>query len=159
METKRCCTCKTVLPLAAFNVRSAASDGLQSRCRDCCRRWYEANREAHIQHVRVRNVRARAALYVLVGEYFRSHPCVDCGESDVRCLEFDHRDPIDKLSEVNILLKNVRSWAVVLREIEKCDVRCANCHRRWTAMQVNSWRHQLHLRGHLASEAQSPREA
>jgi hypothetical protein len=34
---------------------------------------------------------------------------------------------------------------MMLREIEKCDVRCANCHRRKTLAEVNSWRHRVFL--------------
>jgi hypothetical protein len=32
-----------------------------------------------------------------------------------------------------------KPWSRVLLEIEKCDVRCANCHRRRTAQQYG-WR-------------------
>ena len=38
--TKRCCTCHEPRPLTDFNVRRAAADGLQSRCRSCSREWY-----------------------------------------------------------------------------------------------------------------------
>lgn len=54
--------------------------------------------------------------------------CVDCGESDPICLDFHHRSPIDKLFEVprntGFSLKQVQE------EIEKCDLVCANCHRK-----------------------------
>lgn len=33
--TKTCCHCDRDLPVLAFAVRKAASDGLQSWCRDC----------------------------------------------------------------------------------------------------------------------------
>jgi hypothetical protein len=49
-------------------------------------------------------------------------------------LEFDHRDPGTKLLTVNRLAIN-RPWSRVSAEIEKCDVRCVNCHRRRTAPQ------------------------
>jgi hypothetical protein len=73
-------------------------------------------------------VAAERAAYLI--EFFRTRPCVDCGESDPLVLEFDHRS--DKIFNIS---KGIRdhSWASVLDEIAKCDVVCANCHRRRTA--------------------------
>jgi hypothetical protein len=140
---KTCCTCHRPLPISEFNKRRAAKDGLQARCRSCSRQWYTRNRVAHIANVRRRNAAHRQRLYGLLAEYFEDHPCVDCGETDVRCLEFDHRDRATKSAEISRLYKNAASWRVMLREIEKCDVRCANCHRRRTSGQFSTWRHQL----------------
>lgn len=66
-------------------------------------------------------------------EYLESHPCVDCGESDPVVLEFDHVRG-EKTRPVSILVK--WSWGRVVEEIEKCAVRCANCHRRVTASRA-----------------------
>ena len=60
-------------------------------------------------------------------------------------MEFDHRDRATKLKEVSTLVRHAHSWGLVLREIDKCDVRCANCHRKKTAAEDNSWRHRLFL--------------
>ena len=38
------------------------------------------------------------------------------------------------------LLGDALSWSRVLIEIEKCDVRCANCHRRVTSERGAWWR-------------------
>lgn len=78
-----------------------------------------------------------------INEYLLAHPCVDCRESDIRCLEFDHRDPSTKVCAVSKMISDQRAWPDILAEIEKCDVRCANCHRRRTAEQFNTLRHQL----------------
>lgn len=56
--------------------------------------------------------------------------CQDCGEVDPVVLEFDHRD--DKIMDVSTMIGS-RSWSVIQAEIAKCDVVCANCHRRRTA--------------------------
>ena len=61
--------------------------------------------------------------------YFRDHPCVDCGETDPIVLEFDHLR--DKKFGISTGIRN-RNWADVLDEIAKCEVVCANCHRRRT---------------------------
>lgn len=59
-------------------------------------------------------------------EYKSTHPCIDCGESDPVCLQFDHRDPSQKEGEAHEWLK----WKMerILAEMAKCDIRCANCH-------------------------------
>jgi hypothetical protein len=147
---KRCCTCHRDQPLTSFNRRAASADGLQPRCRECSSAWYLANRDSHRANVRERNERVRKEHHQRLGDYLSTHPCVDCGESDVRCLEFDHRDPLTKVSEVTRMIALRLTWATVLTEIEKCDVRCANCHRRRTAEGAGWWRHQVQQRTEAA---------
>lgn len=54
--------------------------------------------------------------------------CIDCGyRLDARALDFDHRDPELKVAGIPQLI--LLDWETVLREIAKCDIRCANCHR------------------------------
>ena len=63
--------------------------------------------------------------------------CADCGEKDPIVLEFDHRIPSDKFKQVSRMLSGHYSWNTILKEIEKCDIRCANCHRRKTHKDGN----------------------
>ncbi len=65
---------------------------------------------------------------------------MNCGESDPIVLEFDHRDRIEKSECISILILN-SSWKRVELEIQKCDVLCANCHRRKSAVEFNYKRH------------------
>lgn len=66
-----------------------------------------------------------------VSGYLDTHPCVDCGEADKVVLDFDHVRG-DKVCEVSVMVgRGYRLWKII-EEIEKCEVRCANCHRRVT---------------------------
>lgn len=65
-----------------------------------------------------------------IRDYKAAHGCKDCGEKDWIVLELDHRDPSTKLHTPANL--NKRSWSIIHEELSKCDVRCANCHRRRT---------------------------
>jgi hypothetical protein len=65
-------------------------------------------------------------------EYLREHSCVDCGEDDVMVLEFDHLG--DKEFNISGGLRD-RSLAALIAEMAKCEVVCANCHRRRTAIR------------------------
>jgi hypothetical protein len=142
-ESKKCCTCQQVLPSSEFNKRAKAPDGLQSRCRSCCRIWYQNNREAHGVKTRNRSAPIRARLSQQLCDYLLEHPCVDCGEADIRVLDFDHRDPATKVGAVTTMIVTHESWRLIELEIEKCDVRCANCHRRRTAAQFDTRRQRV----------------
>ena len=71
-------------------------------------------------------------------DYLRQHPCVDCGEPDPVVLDLDHREPSLKRTAVSVLIWRT-SWAIVEQALARCDVRCADCHRRRTAVQLG-WR-------------------
>ncbi len=70
-------------------------------------------------------------------KYFSTHPCCDCGETDPLVLEFDHLR--DKRFNIGSALP-YRNWESILAEIEKCEVVCANCHRRRTGRRLGSVR-------------------
>ena len=136
-EGKRCSTCKEWKPLEEFNRRSASKDGRQWACRDCNKAYHYKNFERHIAQIRARNKREIRVKRRRLLAYLLEHPCVDCGESDTAVLEFDHLS--DKTADVSrMILSN--SWERILVEISKCEVVCANCHRRRTYQRQQSWR-------------------
>ena len=54
--------------------------------------------------------------------------CVDCGYNlHPEVLDFDHHPGTEKRAAVGTL--KCRTWAIILDEIAKCDLLCANCHR------------------------------
>lgn len=144
---KTCHSCKESKPHSEYNKNKGRPDGLASTCRECMkiyrRAHYAANKEVYVKDiVRRRKVRVEANTRRLF-EYLSLHPCVDCGISDPRVLEFDHRDEKDKSFSVSDRLTGGWSWGTIEEEIKKCDVRCANCHRIRTQIQFgflrSSW--------------------
>lgn len=135
-----CCMCRQEKPAAAFAFRSIATGELQSHCRECHavyrRQHYLDNKPIYIAREVARIKRFREQNRLFLFDYLLTHPCVDCGETDVLVLEFDHRNPADKRFDIGFIVAR-KPWKFVLAEIEKCDVRCANCHRRRTAAQFN----------------------
>jgi len=54
--------------------------------------------------------------------------CVDCGgKFPPYCMDFDHRNPSDKIGNIAHMLH--APIDLLLTEIEKCDIVCSNCHR------------------------------
>ena len=140
---KRCTMCKQWKPLDEFHRNRRKPDGRQVRCRACNietnKRWYRDHPEVRAERMDEYNRQRREASHARVLAYLREHPCIDCGESDPVVLEFDHlRDKVDNISKMASLK---RPWAIILAEIAKCDVVCANCHRRRTAQRLNSFRY------------------
>jgi hypothetical protein len=75
----------------------------------------------------------------LVLAHLTQHPCVDCAETDVVVLDFDHVSGT-KVSSISVMIRGGTSVRVLQDEIAKCVVRCANCHRRKTAQENGSYR-------------------
>jgi len=73
-----------------------------------------------------------AANRVRLVAYLNTHPCVDCGETDPIVLDFDHVRGT-KVMEVSRMVANGYPWSKIEIEIAKCEVRCANDHRRVTS--------------------------
>lgn len=67
--------------------------------------------------------------------YKMLHPCVDCGCSEPRVLDFDH---VRGEKSFNLQQAKQRPLALTLEEIQKCDVVCANCHRLRTQGRMGS---------------------
>lgn len=65
--------------------------------------------------------------------------CVDCGEQDPVVLDFDHVRG-EKSNGVMYLAERSVSLKRLIGEVAKCELRCANCHRRATAERAGTWR-------------------
>lgn len=61
--------------------------------------------------------------------------CVDCGETNIVVLDFDHKDPSAKLKSVSHLKGCYDNIALVRAEMDKCEIRCVKCHRIKTAKE------------------------
>ena len=107
------------------------------------RAHYLENKAQYIKQARER----KAELYRLYNET-RNHPCIDCGHSfPVECMDLDHRPRTIKVDSVSRMLVRGLSRDAILKEIAKCDVVCANCHRIRTAKRARANGARRHLVG------------
>jgi hypothetical protein len=94
---------------------------------------YYDNREKRIAGVKRRECHyKRKALAYLGGV------CVSCGEDHPGVLQFNHLDP--SIKNFNITTKQLACpgnypWDVILTELDKCEILCANCH----FLHHNTW--------------------
>jgi len=134
METKTCPKCTKNKSILDFNKNISRKDGLQNYCRECQKindKNFQPKRNSFVQQKRNNEKRQKNRQYII--DYLKLNPCIDCFEKDVIVLEFDHRG--DKKMDVSTMVTRGYSLKKIKEEIEKCDVRCANCHRRKTAKQ------------------------
>lgn len=132
---KTCSRCKEEKGLDAFYKRK---DGYYNQPCRVCKSAYNLARYHNDADYRdkqhKRSKKQKDQQLQRVWDYLLQHPCVDCGETDPIVLEFDHREQSNKHKEVGELYGC--TWSRIEKEIAKCDVRCANCHRRRTANQL-----------------------
>lgn len=69
--------------------------------------------------------------------------CGDCRLKDPRVLEFDHVGP--KRKAVMAMAWEGYGIAAIIEEITRCEIRCANCHKRKTSQERNSYRYRATL--------------
>lgn len=63
-------------------------------------------------------------------------PCLDCHQYyPAYVMHFDHRPGTVKVGEVGRMV-HTGKWADVVKEIDKCDIVCANCHAIRTHVRI-----------------------
>jgi hypothetical protein len=84
----------------------------------------------HPQRRRESNDAYKARIKAEITAYKVERGCYICKEGDPVCLDLHHRDPQQK--ELNPANMWNRGWGPprVAAELAKCDVICANCHRK-----------------------------
>ena len=137
----RCRVCLEEKPEASFSYKNNAAALRHTQCKDCnkvyCAKHYQCNAQQYKERAVVNGAARREDLHRRLFAYLAEHPWIDCGEADPLVLELDHRDGVKKLHDLSRMWYNGYSWKKIETEIAKCDVRCANCHRRRTAHQQN----------------------
>jgi cytochrome c553 len=140
LQPRRCRVCGRTRGLSEFPFRSLALQTRQWICLECQRSyskdWYGRNRTEHITNVGRNNTHRRRERREQVRAFRIA--CVDCGIANPVLLDFDHLR--DKVAEISQLVNAGMPWAVIKAEIDKCEVRCANCHARKTARERGSYR-------------------
>lgn len=148
-KSKRCTGCQRKLPSSQFRRKG---DRLTSRCKQClgeiARRDYDENPRRRKQVAAAVGRRQRK-----LQDYVRSlkvgRCCADCNTPyPYYVLDFDHRDGEEKGVELAKVGRLGWSTARIDREVAKCDLVCANCHRERTHQRRVQDRRKLSMEEH-----------
>lgn len=96
----------------------------KSKHKEWSRNHYEANKEAVKIGVKERKTKNKKVWDAFKGTL----KCTNCGFSHTAALDFHHVDPAEKEYSISALVSN-KSFTKAMKEVEKCIVLCANCHR------------------------------
>lgn len=125
---KYCGRCDRNLSEDSFSINNSRKDGLQSYCISCMKEarleHYEKKKDYYRNQVKSK----KDYLKEFVKRFKNICKCSVCGEDRGWLLDFHHCNGEDKLREVAYMYK-YGSINSLKKEIRKCKVLCANCHR------------------------------
>jgi len=120
---KKCIECKKNKSIDEFYMRTDKKN-YASKCKKCANEYYGK---------RIKDVKLRMIIY-------KGCKCKRCAlnlkDTHYSVFEFHHRDPKEK--DVNFAKIKYQKWDVIEKEIDKCDLLCANCHRLEHA-KIEGW--------------------
>jgi hypothetical protein len=94
--------------------------------REFRRNWYLKNKESEKEHVKKRKLGIR--------RWFENYKiklkCKKCQENHPATIDFHHKEGEEKERNISYLVSNGYSVEKIQKELKKCQVLCANCHRK-----------------------------
>lgn len=126
-----CAKCRTWKSQIEFH---NSITGQFSYCGDCRREYdREYHRTRGGPRRRERQRRRREQLRAWMAGLKRGVPCADCGEVfQPGVMHWDHLPGLPKIDAISTLVES-RTRTLVLDELAKCELVCANCHAVRTA--------------------------
>ncbi len=128
---RTCTECGEEKLESEFYWKDRARNKLQSRCKDCqkarCKIHYNANKQDYVARNLVRNPKRRKDNLDFVNQ-LKSNPCTDCGETfHHAAMQYDHIADNKRLCVSEMVVRGY-GQETILKEIEKCELVCGNCH-------------------------------
>lgn len=117
----KCRLCEKILDRSQFNKLAQNASGVMYECKIC---WAELQKKHDDE------------IFLIKLDWKRkTGKCQKCGTTDLRVLEFDHINPIEKKNNI----AGIRTKIKLLEELEKTALLCVNCHRlRSNAQRLES---------------------
>lgn len=96
--------------------------------KEYAKNWYEKNKDRIIKKS-VSNNKKRMLINREYINNLKKRPCVDCGKNfHPAAMDFDHIGT-DKHFNIARILNASYGLKTIIKEIEKCELVCSNCHR------------------------------
>ena len=141
-QIQKCRKCGEWKPLTEFTKHKKMKYGIDTICLKCncksVKKHYDENAEQVLEYQRKyyienrekcieRTANTRNKIVDIVGSFKDGKKCIICGLDDINLLSFHHRNPKEK--EFKVSGRNSISKERLIKEMNKCDLLCPNCHR------------------------------
>lgn len=136
-NTKTCTICGKELSIENFSWKYKDKGIYQSRCKTCQSKTdseYYKKSSFRRKSIRERAKADREKARKYIKDYKITHSCCICGEDRWYLLDFHH---INNNKEKEI--SQITTWSIsrIKKEILKCAIMCANCHRDFHWHEMN----------------------
>ena len=134
---KTCSKCHIIKPYEEFGKVNKNKDGYNGKCKLCKREYdntFHKNRTLEDKTLKYeKQINRLKEIRKFLSNYMDDKSCKHCGDHRKVVLEFHH------LRDKNFNLADgiKKSINTIKKEIEKCEILCANCHRIETAKERN----------------------
>lgn len=129
MEQKTCPKCGETKGRSEFGRKKSTKDGWQCHCKVCRREYsrkqYANNPEPFKQRAKENRQEIRRFLVDFISSLRKEKGCHICGEKEECVLDFHHVKPGNPVTRMIS-----KGYTALEKELAKCVVVCANCHRK-----------------------------
>lgn len=138
---KTCTVCGKEKDETDFAWKSILRGKRSSECKMCHSIYRDNHYRLHQKEHYASVIQRRRELQDKVVVYKAERGCSRCPEHHPAALDFHHIDASGKISTIARITRLGWSWERILTEIIKCEILCANCHRKehWNKAEVSQW--------------------
>jgi hypothetical protein len=133
---KLCSLCEIEKNSSGFNKK--ANGSLQGYCKDCNKKYHKDHYDRNkVSYKKKAKDYKQKLIDTVTG--LKNKPCTDCGiVYPPHVMDFDHLEGVLKIANVSRMTRELGfSLDTIEKEIEKCELVCANCHRDRTFRRRN----------------------
>lgn len=127
---KVCIECKCNKPLGEFRWKNKSKGWRKSECKECSKKrdkkYYTPHRKHLLKCAKKKRVTLKQEWH---NDLKKTMGCNRCGDLRWYLLEFHHSDPTTKEYAISDMFRMDFSTQRMLKEMNKCELLCANCHR------------------------------
>ncbi len=125
----KCSKCGLEKSTTEFFSNKKRKSGFDCYCKECRKIYSRKHYGMQTKYYLNKTYRNKQRLKDVILDYKQGKKCCRCGFDNPIALDFHHRNPKDK--EFSISKASIKGIGKekLDKEIAKCDILCANCHR------------------------------